>query len=249
MAWRFSTGLAQSLLAANPRIESSLNASTIAFSATGGTGGRSTITDTGNGLAQFARHAYVLLIAPGNNNNVYAKVLSSSAGTLEFAASTFEDAAAGAPVVILQPDIFGTIKEIFKNSRIDCFYEVRPADADSAEPGAPICQFTKDGAAFVAGEPTNGLNMGALDGSTLKRAIDPETGASEAWVATPTSNSLIRSCRWYANDVVTGQSISSIRMDGVVASSNADLIIENGATVANGIPVTVTDVSFTVESV
>jgi len=249
MAWRLSTGLTQEILAGIPQSTAKLMANTISMGDGDGAGGLDTINDSGNGLGVFNVHDYLLIQSADANDNVFVKVLSATAGILEVPAGSFAAIAAGTIIGLLKFDATGTIREIFKNSIISCFSQTRPISADDAEPGSSVLDFTKDGGAFVAGESANGLNMGALDGNTMKRQIDPETGASEVQKGNALATVTAQSCRWYANDKVTGASVSAKRMDGVVATSGGDLNMENGTALTLGVPAEITDISFTVEAV
>jgi len=249
MAWRFSTGLTQAILAGDPQSDVNYMADTISMGDGDGAGGLDTINDSASGLGDFAVHDYVLIQSADANNNAFVKVVSAAAGKLEVPAGSFAAISAGTIIGLIKIDSNGTIKEIFKNSTIDVFSQVRPSDADQAEPGTSILSFTKDGNAFTAGNSLNGLNMGVLDGNTMKRAIDPETGATENWKGDADTTATAQSCCWYTNDKITGASVTAKRMYGVVATSGGDLNMANGTNLTSGVPAEVTDVSFTVEAV
>jgi len=249
MPWKFSTGLTQAILASNPSTAEHLMANTISLGDGDGAGGLDTINDSATGLGGFDVHDFVLVLTGDSNNNSLVKVLSATTAKLEVPAGSFTGLVAGTVIGIIKIDFNGSIQEIFKNSVISVFSQARASDADQAEPGSSILDFTLNSDTFVAGAAENGLTMGALDGNTMKRAIDPETAATEVWKGDALATANAQSCRWYANAKVTGTSVSAIRMDGVVATSGGDLNMENGTNLTLGVPAEVTDVSFTVQSV
>jgi hypothetical protein len=248
MAWNLSTGLSQKLLAGDLTTTNKLMADTISTGSGDGSGGTDTINNTA-GLDSFAVGDYLLIQSGDANNNKAVKALTVTATVIEVEAGSLAAVAAGAVIGLFKFDPTGTIKTLFANSVMAFFTEQRPDNADMAEPGSERLLVTLNGAPFVPGVSTNGLNMGQLDGTTMKRAIDPVTGASEVWQGTPPTDVTISSCRWYANDKVTGASVSAIRMDGIVSTSGGDVNFVNGNSLVSGIPATVSDVSFSLRGI
>lgn len=241
--FNFSTGMVKALLAGDPSLNTKIMADTISTGDGDGTGGLDTINDSASGLGSFGRHDFVLIVSDDANNGVWTKCINVTAAKLEVPAGTLTAVAAGSIVGIFKFDAWGAMKTLYQNCVIDVFAEARPASADSAEPGAVIARFTLNGDAFVAGQSTNGLNFGYLDGTNMKRAIDPETTLSEVWRAIPTATAVANSCRIYSNDKTTGPSSTAIRMDGIVAASGSDLNISQGPSLTLGVPVDITDVT------
>jgi len=242
MAFKFSTGLTKALLAATPSVNTKIMSNTISTGDGDGTGGLDTINDTGAGLGAFDRHDYILIVSGDANNGVWTKCINVSTTKLEVPAGTLAAVAAGSVIGIFRFDACGSMRTVFQNCTIDLFFNAAPASADSAEPGAAVASFTLNGNPFVPGVSTNGLNFGYLDGVNMKRAIDPETGITEVWRAVPTATGIVNSCRIYSNDKVTGASTTAIRMDGVVATSGADLNVLQGPSITVGVPIDVSDV-------
>jgi hypothetical protein len=240
--FNFSTGMIKALLAGDPSISTKVMADTISAGDGDGTGGLDTINDSASGFGSFGRHDFLLIVSGDANDGVWTKCINASAAKLEVPAGALTAVAAGSVVGIFKFDAWGAMKTLFQNCTIDIYAEARPASADSAEPGAAIARFTLNGDAFVAGLSTNGLNFGYLDGTNMKRAIDPETSIAEVWRATPTVTAVANSCRIYANDKSSGSSTTAIRMDGVVATSGADLNISQGPSLTAGVPVDISDV-------
>jgi hypothetical protein len=215
-----------------------------------GAGGLDTVNDA-SGLDAFPIHSFVKILTNDGNNNSLVKVISSSATKLEVPSDSFTSLAAGSSVVLLRYDIGGCLRNIFRNYTIHLFAEARPASADDAEPGSPVCKITLNGASFNPGEPLNGLNFGEVEGGLLRRAIDPETGASEITRGDPLSDSVVQSARLYTNDVVTGASISAPRIDFTVTGQNGggDIILKTGTQLSVGTPVDVTSIKIMLDSI
>ena len=123
------------------------------------------------------------------------------------------------------------------------------AGADAAESGTKLISITKNAGAFVAGASANGLNVGEFSGTTLQRAIDPETGLPEVWRGVGLANGPIGHMRWYTNDKVVGASTEAIRMDGLVAPSGADVNLTTGTSIALGVYSEVSSVDLTMTGV
>lgn len=242
MAWTMSTGMKLALLGGNPAVDNSYIASIEGDST-------STLIDATNGFvsAGFVDNQWVLVIDPagGDNDGVYAQLVTAAAGTLTFAAGTITvDSATSLCVVNLGGG--GSVEEVLRNGVIDCFSHTKATSADVTEGGSSILKITKDAAAFSAGVATNGLNLGAFSSTTLKRAVDPATGVTEVWRGiglTPGGTGVW--CRWYDNSYTTGASTTAVRMDGTIATSGGDLNMINGTTITTGVYSEVSDVSAT----
>lgn len=246
MAWRLSTGFVKALLGGTPSVDNSINASIVCVD---GAASDDSITDAANGFvaAGFKADHWLLIIdaAGGANHNILAQVLTVAVGTITFVTGTLT-AAGAAQLCIVNFGDGGSVKEILKNGTMDGFVGTRPTDADTTEGASSIIQITKDNAAFVAGDPTNGLNLGYFDGTTLKRGIDPDTTVYEVWRGVgKNSGGTLGWVRWYANAYTTGASSSAIRMDGVVAVSGGDLNMVNGTTITVGVYSEVSSVAMT----
>ena len=119
----------------------------------------------------------------------------------------------------------GSFKNIFANFVV-MLYEssVMPSSADAAEVGNLLAVISLNGGAVTAGQPTNCLNWGAVTHNanntiaTLARAAETAKGVG-------LKNGTIGYGRLYANDMVTGVSLVSPRMDGnVLTTSGADFV-------------------------
>lgn len=240
--FNFSDGMVKALLAGDPSIDAQIQADTILAGDGDGTGGLDTLTDSGAGLGAFGVHDFILVVSGDANNGVWAKVISATASTLEIPAGSLTGVAAGSIVSLLKFSPWGAMKTLYQNCSIDLYAASRPVSANNTEPGAVIASFSLNGAAFVGGLSANGMNFEFLDGLNMKRAVDPETGLTELWRATPTATAIANSCRIYSNDKTLGASTDAIRMDGVVSTSGGDLNITQGPSLTTGVSIDISDV-------
>ncbi len=240
MSWNFSTGLQDAILARQTKNGAYVLGSTASIPITFTTAG---IT-AASGLDAFDVDAWVLAISP-LNNNVMAKVLTSAAAALTFEAASWTAEAAAAKACLMTV-VGGSFKEVMQNSRLDLYSGSRPINADTIESGTLLCTITADGLTFVSGTTTNGLNLGQLASSVLKRGLDPATAATEVWKGDGLAAGTALWGRWYANTVVTGASTTAVRLDGVVTTtSGGDIVMSSGRDVAVDVPAVVTDVNIT----
>ncbi len=246
MAWNLSSGFVKAIQQKRIETIKRVIANTISFQT-------NKILDSANGLGDFKVGDWVHIIAPtqgGVNDNVIARVIAASDSELTFAGGSFTAAAAGSYYVLTSFKA-GSIAEVLKNGTLHLYAGSRPGSADDSEGSATkLVEITLNGAAFTPGQPTNGLNLGQLSGGALKRAIDPETGNTEVWQGTGIADGTAGWGRWYANDVVTGNSTDAIRIDGIVTTtSGGDIVMANGREIVTGSPATVTNVNFYVTGV
>lgn len=245
MSFNLSTGAAKALLKFDPSASASYIANTISFGDGDGDGGLDTINDSVSGLAtRFSVDDYVLILNPdGAEDNLLVRPVSVAAGKIEVPAGVFSASEAAGNNICLVAISFGSLAGLMKNSVIDIYSSTRPTNADLAENGTKLIRMTKNGGAFTAGEPTNGLNLGEFSGTTLKRAIDPATGLTEVWSGEGITDGDARWGRWRDNSAVEGSSTEAIHMDGIVGT---EFIMAAGSLIVAGVTSTVTDVNFTI---
>jgi hypothetical protein len=250
MAFNLSSGLKKALTSKPQNIEVTVNEATISFGDGDGVGGRDTINNTATSFGVFAKHDWILICGGGANHNILVKALDVTTTKIEVMAGTLTAVGAGSNVNIMKLKGLGTLKAIFANSNMDIFTTTRPASADLVEAGTLLLSVTKDAAAFTGGASLNGLNLDAdALGTTLNRAIDPETGVMENWQASGATNGTAGWGRWYANEKITGASTDAIRMDGLVGLVNSDIVMSTGTSVVTGAISNVTGVELSVEGV
>jgi len=247
MAWNLNDAAKIALLHKQPSVQAKLVADTISFGDGDGTGGTDTINDSGSGLGIFSVDDHILIIN-GTNNNKMVKVQTAAAGTIEVVAGSFVAESAGTAICLVKIST-GSFSQVFKNGVIDIRTGVRPTSANDTEAGTLLLKLTKNGGAFVAGASANGINVGALTGTTLSRAIDPVTGLPEIIRGLGLVTATAGHARWYANDYTTGASTSTPRMDGVVAASGGDVNLTTGTTITTGVASEVTSLSLTMTGV
>lgn len=244
MAWLLSTGMQKALLGGVPSVVESLCLNTISFGDGDGAGSTDTINDSANGMAIFTVDDWIL-VGNGTNANKLVKVLTTAAAKVEVPAGSFATAAAGSYIFIARIKS-GSLREIMQNGIMSLYDTVRPASADSAEPGTLLAKITRAGGAFVAGASANGLNIAEFTGTAISRAIDPTTGVAEVWKGVGLATGTARTAVWYANEFITGASTTALRMYGTVNTSGGDVNMAGGTTITTGVDTGVTSVSFTI---
>jgi hypothetical protein len=137
----------------------------------------------------------------------------------------------------------GSFTDILSNGYMIGYSGVLPANANLSPTGIAVIIITLNGDPFVPGVATNGINLGVWDGLTLKRAIDPVTSSTEIWrgagLDAAGTGTTVGYFRYFANADST-----TIRMDGVAATSGGDITMANGTTIVSGVNSEVSDVSF-----
>lgn len=242
MSWNLSTGCAKELLSRKASSQITRLGTDISFTAT-------TIDQTGIGSVILAGHWVTIFSA--QNGNVVAQCLSSTANQAVFAAGTFTVESSGTAMAVTVID-GGSFLELFQNGQLWLFNGGRPANADLAEASTNLAKITRDGGAFVYGAPANGLNLGQFAAGELKRALDPNTAATEVWQGDGLVADTAIWGRWYANDAdpTAGASSSDVRMDGnITTSAGGDIVMATGRAIEVGVPAVVTGVTITAEGV
>ncbi len=132
---------------------------------------------------------------------------------------------------------FGTT---FEDGVIYVYSGSQPANADAAVTGTLLGKFTKDGAAFAFGSPTNGLQFDAPVAGVVSKA------AADEWRMTGIAAGTAGWFRLMGNAAdALGVSTALPRMDGSIGTSGADLNLSNIA-IAVGVPVTCDVFTFTI---
>jgi len=126
----------------------------------------------------------------------------------------------------------------FDNGVIHIYSGAQPLNADSAVSGTLLGIVTVDGGAFSFGTPTNGLSFAAPANGTVSKAV-------ENWRFNGIAAGTAGWFRLMGNTAdALGASATSVRLDGSVGVSGADLNLSN-TTIAIGAPNTVDVFSFT----
>lgn len=136
----------------------------------------------------------------------------------------------------------GSVKNVMANGVIHIYSGSQPATADAIETGDLLMIITKDSAAFVAGEATNGLNMGvSTDGVLAKAVAETWSGLGLEGAGTGTVAGWFR---WYANDVTTGASTTAIRVDGAIGTSSSYELQMTNTVIAKDGPTTISTFNY-----
>lgn len=117
----------------------------------------------------------------------------------------------------------GSFKEILTDGVIRIFPGVQPSTADDAEGASHLVQITLGSGAFTAGQPGNGLEFGTAAGGTLSK----NTG--EVWSGVAVASGTAGWFRFYANDMTTGAVSDTVRFDGSISTSGAQLNMSSTA--------------------
>lgn len=107
--------------------------------------------------------------------------------------------------------------QIFAAGVIAVYTGAQPATADDAATGTLLGYITKDGAAFVPGSPTNGLNWGAAAGGVIGKN-------SDNWRLTGAATGTAGWFRLMGNAADNGLASTTLpRIDGAVATSGGEI--------------------------
>lgn len=105
----------------------------------------------------------------------------------------------------------------------------QPATADATEGTAiNLVKITLASGAFTPGAPTNGINLDVATLGVLAKAV------AEVWSGENIAAGVIGWGRFYANDVVQGESTTAVRFDFAVSQSGAELDAGNTTVVIGG---------------
>lgn len=219
MSLRFSTGLRNARLDKQAQIQAVITGTTISFGDGDGTDGRDTINDVGSGLGDFKVHDLITVSGSTSNDGEY-ETLSVADGVIEVIAGSFSTEAAG-DQVILASSRGGSLKDIFRNGVLDIYSGTQPATADDTESGTKLIRITLSSGDFVAGACDNGINLGdAADGIIGKLS-------GEVWSGVGLVSGSAGWFRYYTNDVTTGASEETARLDGAIATTGAQMNMSN----------------------
>lgn len=242
--WNLSTGAKLKILGGEAVKQLALTGTTLAFGDGTGSGSpaRDRITDSGNGLAVFADyvHDYIGIEGSTSNDGCF-KILAVAAGYIEIPAGSLSTEVAG-DQVILSVHRGGSFQETFRNSVLHLFAVSRPANADTTEGASPLVIISKNGSAFVSGQPANGINFTVDATGNIVITTDPATDADMVLKGLGLVAGDALFGRLYANTVTTGNSTSAVRADGRVGLSGVEINMSAGVGITVGVYATVTDV-------
>lgn len=230
MALRLSTGLRNKMLGT---IHSIAGITVSAVTAT------DTIADSGNTLLTLFRPGEVVLISgsSGGTNDGYQTVTSiASTGATMVLSNVAGNESANAALTITG---FGkSWLEIFKDGLLDIYSGSQPTDADTIESGTKLCTITISSGAFTKGTATNGLEFG----TPAAGVVGIKSG--ETWTGLCVASGTAGWFRFYDNSYITGASTTSIRFDGSVGTSGAQLNVSS-TTFTTGATETVSTMTIT----
>jgi len=241
MSFRLSTALRNKMLETEASIqEVAMFVNTLTFGDGDGAGGVDTITDSGNGLANFSVGDKIQVKGSASNDGEY-EILTVGAGTVEVPAGSLAAEVADAVTVVLVSCRGGSFNDIFRNCVMRIFSGSQPSTADDTEIGTLLVELTRDGLAF---DGSNGINFGETAANGILGKEPSETWSGQAG-ATDDAGWF----RIYPNDVGnhTGADAGSetkIRLDGAIANSGAQLnmssvgITSGGTTTIDSVAVT-----------
>lgn len=214
MALKLSTGLRNSLLG-----NAYLKGTSLAY--VDGAAGNDYITDSENRFLTAGFKVGDLFSTTGSttgaNDLTNEPILAVAAGKLEFATGQVNTAEAFVAATDITGDNEGSLRELLLNGIIHIYSGSQPADADSAETGTKLLEITVASGAFVAGSPTNGLEIAA----PISGKIGIKDG--ETWSGVGLADNTAGWFRFYDNKEQEGALVSAVRLDGSCGVSGAQL--------------------------
>lgn len=222
MARKFSTGLRQAMLNLKPVVGPSTGIALV--------NATKTITHSGNGLAVFRPGDIIIVSGAGQaTNNRYftvATVMVSTGASLTVVETPTEETAASSITITLANA--RSLKQLLNFGTCDFYTGTQPLSADLIETGTKLLRITKDGAAFVAGTATNGIEWeepaegtGDDAGYTVMRTKEADTYKG---IGIEDGSNTPGWFRYSDNAVVVGPSTTAIRFDGSIGGTGAQLV-------------------------
>ncbi len=137
--------------------------------------------------------------------------------------------------------VANAIKAALDYGVIHLFSGAKPASPNDAEAGTLLAIITDNGGAFVSGQQTNGLRLGAPAAGVLN-ILAGQNWKSNSCLAT----GVVGWGRFYANTVVQGASVVGVRFDFTVGVAGADLNLVT-TQIRAGLPFAISSFSITVQ--
>ena len=120
------------------------------------------------------------------------------------------------------------LRGIMKNGVIRVYTGAQPATADAAPTGTLLGSITKDGAAFVEGVATNGLQLLAPSLRTVSKNTD-------VWKFTGVAAGTMGYFRFQANAVDNDSSSTTLdRIDGSIGITSGDMRVTSVTSIIGG---------------
>ena len=128
--------------------------------------------------------------------------------------------------------------EQFNYGVLRVFSGTQPTDADSAETGTLLAEFTANSGVFTPGSNTNGLEFDApVDGVISKKT-------SQTWSSLPVASGTAGWGRFYDNSRTTGSSTTAKRFDMACGVGTGEIRLSS-TTITAGKTITIDSVAFT----
>jgi hypothetical protein len=226
MALRLSTGLRNAQLDQKAGALNLMTATTISFGDGTGTSSRDQILDSDNGLGGYIVGDKITVKGSTSNDGTY-EMIAVSAGAIEIAAGSLTTEIAGDQVVLASAR-GGSFSDLFRQGIMRIYSGAQPATADAAETGTLLATISQSSATFTGGVFANGLMLGAVSSGVLAK----ETG--DVWSGVGVAAGTAGWFRFYDNSLTAGESTSSIRFDGAVATSGAQCTMANTSVTVGG---------------
>lgn len=198
-------------------------ASKIAFVLTG-----SLITDANSALLTdgFRPGDTIVVTDTASNDGTYTIASIAADGSQMVTNEALADESVGG-----NPTITGqgkSLKEIFNGAVLHIYSGSAPSTADLVESGVLLLVITEDSLAFTIGSLTNALLFDAVSSGTL--SMD----AAQTWSGVGLADGTAGYYRLYDNEGLTGATALSIRLQGTVGTSGADMNVSTTAIVTSG---------------
>ena len=174
------------------------------------------IASASNAFLNSAVGDEVQVLGSLGNNGTFTVTAVDPGGAFVTVAEVITTESAGTTIAAANFSGGKSLKECLDFGVLGIFGTSRPATADDDEGGQPLVWITKDGAAFVPGNPLNGLEFGDSVAGVISKVGDE-------WSGIPTGSGTALWARFYDNDRVMGFSTTAKRMDVTCGFSSGEM--------------------------
>lgn len=216
MAFRFSTGLRNSLLGEQ---DTTGAVATLAFTATTNV----ITTSSQNFITLGFRPGDTISISGSTLNSIVTAITSVAADGLTMVVEK-DLATAGEGETVTITSCAKTFKDVFRNNVIRIYSGAAPATADAVETGVLLLRLTKSSGAVTKGTSTNGNNFDAIVSGVLSKDAN-------VWSGVGLADGTAGYWRMMDNGLVTGDSSVAKRCQGTCGTSGSEFVMSSTSVV------------------